>query len=124
MTNKRRQFLWDMFVTALEGGIGYWSSCNVYHIWRIPTQPSEGPDLRGFHATIEDIEDANKVYRIDAEVIQRGLRAIADGRVNVNSDIRAAVLLASRTNGDDGDYDAGVADCVVQAGLFGEVVYG
>lgn len=33
-------------------------------------------------------------------------------------------LLSERTNGDDGDYDADVADAIVQLALFDEVVYG
>ncbi len=120
-TDKRSAFLWDVFVTALEGGIGYWSAASEYHIWR----SSDGePDTAGFFATIEDGEDDGKEYRIDAAVIARGLGRIVRGEVEIASSIRGNVMLANATNGDDADLDAIDADCVVQAGLFGEVVYG
>jgi len=125
-TRERKQLLCDIFTTALEGGIGYWSAAEEYH-WRLDV-PDETPfdesqDLDGFYAVIEDLEDG-KVYRIDADVIRMGIGYIADGIAQVRSDIRATVLLLDRTNGEEGDYDAETADCIVQAGLFGEVVYG
>ena len=41
-TDLRKQFLFDVFVTALEGGIGYWSVAEEYH-WK-----KDGEDLDGF----------------------------------------------------------------------------
>jgi hypothetical protein len=118
-----RQALLDVFVTALEGGIGYWSVCRRYR-WALPDGEE---DLDGFHAVIEETEsgdDVPPVHRIDAAVILRGLQRLAapgDGYRDVRAVARA--ILA----GDEDatcDCDAEVADCIVQAGLFDEVVYG
>lgn len=124
-TATRKSFLCDVFTTALEGGIGYWSVAHEYH-WAAAAEGIE-QDLDGFYAIITDEEadpEQHVTLRIDADVIARGLRRIADGEVQISPDIRAQVMLLNATNGEDGDYDSTTADCVVQAGLFGEVVYG
>jgi hypothetical protein len=117
-----RQALLDVFVTALEGGIGYWSVCRRYR-WALPDGEE---DLDGFHAVIEETEsgdDVPPVHRIDAAVILRGLLLLAapgEGYSHFRAVARA--LLAGD---DEVDYDAEVADAVVQAGLFdGQIVYG
>ena len=118
-----KKTLWEVFVTALEGGIGYWSVCTKYR-WALP---DGSEDLDGFHAVIEETEsgeDRPPVHRIDAKVILRGLQRLAapgDGYRDVRAVARA--ILA----GDEDatcDCDAEVADCIVQSGLFGDVVYG
>lgn len=124
----RNRFLCDVFITALEGGIGYWSQAIEYH-WTLPDTDTksvdESMDIDGFFANIVDGEDGDKDHHIDAAVIERGLARIVSGEIKqLRSDIRATVMLINLTNGDEGDYDAETADCIVQAGLFGEVVYG
>jgi hypothetical protein len=133
LTADRKQFLADIFTTALEGGISYWSSCSTYH-W---SKGDGSSDLDGFYAAITDEEDGTD-YRIDRQVIQRGVGLFVrycNGEINSNggpgdgqrlpSDhYWRQFLAANRTNGDDGDYDADVADNIVQFGLFGKVVYG
>lgn len=119
----RPEALHGIFVTALEGGIGYWSVATRYR-WSIPGTDGE-EDLDSFHAVIEETEsgeDTPPVHRIDAEVIRRGLAYFAapgDGYPHVRE-----AALALLVGDEDVDYDAEVADCIVQAGLFGEVVYG
>jgi hypothetical protein len=114
-----KQMLWYLFVTALEGGIGYWSVCSKYH-WR--TEGGED-DLDGFYADVEETEeDAPVAHRIDADTILRGLVHFAqpgDGYRHVR-EVARAILMGD----DEVDYDADDADAIVQAGLFGEVVYG
>jgi len=51
------------------------------------------------------------------------LRAIIEGRAHVSDGLRKLIAGADATN-DCGDIDAEAADCIVQAGLFGEVIYG
>lgn len=117
----RPEALHGVFVTALEGGIGYWSTCTRYRWSRVAADGERVDDLDGFHAVIEE-DEAGEVHRIDAEVIRRGLAYFAqtgDGYPHVRE--AACALLAGD---EDADYDAEVADCIVQAGLFGEVVYG
>lgn len=110
--------LFYIFVTALEGGIGYWSVANDYH-WQ-----NDGEyDLDGFYALVEETESDEPVeHRIDAQTILRGLEYFARGGEGYKH-VRAAAR--SIIAGDeDIDYDAEIADCIVQAGVFGEVVYG
>lgn len=123
---ERKQFLHDVFVTALEGGIGYWSQASKYH-WSVDAD-GEQEDLDGFVAIIHEWdEDANdygsKKLTVNRQVIQSGIRALADKSFQVRDDIRKTVLAASAMN-DSGDIDAEIADVIVQAGLFGEVIYG
>ena len=113
--------LHGVFVTALEGGIGYWSVCTTYH-WSLPDGED---DVEGFYADVEETEtdeDDAPTHRIDAACILRGLQFFAQpgqGYRRVRSVARAVLM------GDENvDYDAGDADCIVQAGLFGEVIYG
>lgn len=112
--------LHGVFVTALEGGIGYWSCATEYH-WSLPDGED---DLDGFYADVEETEtdeDDAPTHRIDAACILRGLQFFAQpgqGYKHVRQVARAVLM------GEDVDYDAGDADCIVQAGLFGEVVYG
>ncbi len=111
--------LHGLFTTALEGGIGYWSCATEYH-WSLP---DGGDDLDGFYATVEETEEDEPVtHRIDAACILRGLQFFAQpgqGYRHVHSVARAVLF-----GDDDLDYDADDADAIVQAGLFGEVVYG
>lgn len=133
------QDLIDLFNTALEGGIGYWSKCDVYH-W---INDDDSEDLTGFHALIVPVEndtwddelglndgsmptgsevvvvDAEGRVRIDGSTMLKGIqRALAAGMF---TEILVPWGLGDR---DNVDYDADVADVIVQMGLFAEVVYG
>jgi hypothetical protein len=121
------QLLFDIFVTALEGGIGYWSVCSDYH-W----QNEDGTeDLDGFYATIQvhDDEEVDE-YRVDADVLRTGLLRCLQGNVErvkyLSKNVRVLAILMSLDVPftDYIDYDAGDADQIVQCALFGEVVYG
>ena len=122
--------LWGIFVTALEGGIGYWSVCTEY---RHSDPETRIEDYTNFYAVVVDtteqsygecVEDChpNDLHRIDRAVILKGLQAIANREVKLASRIHADVSAA--LGGDAGALDAEGADCVVQAGLFNDVVYG
>ncbi len=108
-TTARTQFLTDIYVCALEGGIGYWSTCIEYR-WSTTQR-----------AVIEDLEDA--VHEITLDTIARGINAVADGSVAVSDYLRNLIRAASRSN-DAGDVDAITADVIAQAGIYGEVIYG
>lgn len=161
MTKKRQQFLFNVFVTALEGGIGYWSLASRYHIWKDGEEGVE--DLDNFQAIVHEITDdedeegvihkedrwgilSGDYYRafpmvIDAKVIEEGIelfdwyvQGITDDRGNQvpldgikpfpRDHYFWQFVQANITDGDDGDYDATVADCIVQLALLGEVRYG
>ncbi len=114
------QLFFDIFVTALEGGIGYWSTCQHYH-W---SNADCTEDHKGFLAHISDSEDEDEEYTIDRNVVAKGygLATSATWRSRINwSSSKPPVVVGPDT---DWDYDAGDADVIVQLGLFGDVVYG
>lgn len=114
----RDQLLFDLFVTALEGGIGYWSECSEYH-WM---NEDRTEDKRGFRAVIHD-ED-HKRYVVNRKVMDKGLMLAATewrDKLDWSSGDKPPLVVTVDT---DWDYDAGDADMVLQLGLFEDVVYG
>jgi hypothetical protein len=119
MTNDQLYF--DLFTTALEGGIGYWSSADSYH-W---ANDDDSEDVIGFYAVIVDREaDDGKPLRLDRDVMARGYRLATSSewrnRIGWSCDKPPVVITADT----DWDYDAGDADVIAQLGLFGDVIYG
>jgi hypothetical protein len=91
--------------------------------------------------TVGDCEEDRKPLRIDLGVVWRGamwmnlyVQGLVDdkGKVVPFNEVKPwkdghyywQYVQAFNSNGADGDYDADVADMIVQFGLFGEVVYG
>jgi hypothetical protein len=107
----------DEFVTAIEGGIGYWSEVIQYD-W----------DRADWFAVIEDIEGDQ--HRITEDTIRRGFRRLADsGCGEVLAEVRSAARSLLYSGGKDTEawedvQDADTADMVVQFALFGVPVYG
>lgn len=114
------QLLLDLFTTALEGGINYWSWCKEYH-WM---NPDESSDYKGFRALIAEEDGEDQVaYTIDRDVLLRGYTlATTAWRENIRWSSEKPPVVVTRNT--DWDFDAGDADCIVQLGLFGQVVYG
>jgi len=118
------QLLLDLFTTALEGGINYWSVCSFYRWWSLDAEPLTESDYRDFYADIvSEDEDWEGTLRIDRNVLRKGY-GLATGpwrnKLAWSTD-KPPVVVGPET---DWDYDAGDADMIVQLGLFGEVVYG
>lgn len=113
----RTEFLTYVLVTAVEGGINYWASVSGYH--------PEDADPSRIGVTVHD-ELSDDAYRVTLDTIAKGISVLKDKDKFpfAHRGYWLQFWLADRTNGDDGDYDAGIADCILQAGLFGEVVYG
>ena len=133
----RSEFLHDVFVTAIEGGIGYWSECSRYH-WENGGGLTD-LDLEGFYADITDTEDTDKHYRISRQTISRGVHLITSARgpfydpngantqcvdVPYLDKGTAMCVWAGSVDNDASEIDAGIADAIVQVCLFGEVRYG
>lgn len=121
------ELLHDMFTTALEGGIGYWSAATSYR----QTNPDGSPDLAGFYADIVDAPDSYdfEPVRVDRDTIARGFLRIMDPEAKFGSRHRLAALFHARAAGltDEQvyiDFDAEDADVIVQLGVFGQLVYG
>lgn len=130
VTNKT---LHDLFVCAVEGGINYWAGVADYH-WG-NEDPETGKlvdDIDGFSATIIDLDDERE-YRLDADVLRRGLIECArsmPGDANYpGPDASSTALLMLVSDAFpmvdiDVDYDAWIADAIVQVALLGSVVFG
>jgi hypothetical protein len=119
------QLFFDLFVTALEGGIGYWSECSEYKPF---VGDSDVENVKDFVAVIiNTVEDDERYeggeHRIDRNVVARGYGlATSKWRDQLNwSSSKPPVVVGPET---DWDFDASDADMIVQLGLFGDVVYG
>lgn len=112
-TPEREQFLADVLITAVEGGVNYWAHTSEYR-WL------GGP--KRTRVVLCDMEGDEKEHFVTIETIAEGLATIRKGS-GLNKSIMAAILLGD-TNNDGGEIDSDAADCIVQAGIFGEVIYG
>jgi hypothetical protein len=118
-----KQFVHDVFVTALEGSIDYWAEILKYH-WGIKEKDGNyRDDLDGFFAEVVPRDEPDSELRIDKTTILDGVAQIIDDNIRISPDRMEKIREAARLN-DAGDIDADLADCIVQAGLFGEIVYG
>lgn len=125
-TEERKQFIFDVFVTALEGGIGYWANVSKYCFSK-NTDCGIKEDLDGFYAKVSDCE-GDEIFPdnsvINHEVIVKGINKIAKyNDLKISNSIRERIKEANRLN-DAGIIDANDADCIVQVGLLGELVFG
>ena len=135
-TDERKQFLWSVFVTALEGGIDYWSRCESY---RWSNGDNKTGDYDTFRAVIM-VPDRNADERvINIDTIAKGVDAIAKARkpyydpngaktqcksVKFLTQYVANTVRNASHDNEGGDIDASLADAIVQVGLFSEVTYG
>ena len=104
----------DIFTTAIEGGVNYWLGVDQYK-W---------VDLDLDYFATGTLVEENTPVRIDRNVIRKGIRVAYEKRSEIgNLYVRRAICDLQWGNYDDLDYDADVADIVVQMGLFGEIVY-
>ena len=86
-----------------------------------------GKILMGFFAKVSDCEGDETFpdnSRIDQDVIEKGLNKIVNDKgLKISEKIRARIKAANRLS-DAGMIDADNADCIVQVGLLGELVFG
>lgn len=119
------QFLSDVLTTAVEGGINYW-----VEVAESVTRASLGDDLEDLSVlSVNDIKvvenDEAPLYTANLDTVHTGILAVLQPGFNVNDTIKGYVLSALLNEEPDaGHIDADAADVIVQAGLFGEVVYG
>jgi hypothetical protein len=104
------EFLSDVKITALEGGINYWAKVLSYNKY-------------SREHLIQDLESNDKWY-ISNAVIFKGLnRILSNPKFQIASRIKQYILNGVMEK-DSGHIDAEAADCIVQAGLFNEIVFG
>lgn len=124
--NSRTEFLSDIIITAIEGGIGYWSSVEFYKAEERTIVPLAADNVPPLHsastmAVIQDTVDGG-VYEIVPSIIEQGIARLTNGEVSYPDDARGRLIVADCDNW-AGDIDSDVADDIVQAGLLGELRY-
>ncbi|HYD95353.1 MAG TPA: hypothetical protein VEC01_08505 [Noviherbaspirillum sp.] len=134
------EFLSDVLETAVEGGCSYWADVSAE-----PAGDDTGNiGVRDFDLSdyVDDDPGSNDGGRVsytaasflvskdptqggtlDLQGIADAIGRIAGGEVEVPPAIRE-IILAAVENDDASDIDAEAADCIVQIGLFDEIVYG
>ena len=112
----------DVLTGALEGGIGYWSAASM--IWRGGLDGAVD-DLTVTSVRLSDAEgeDAFKPVVVDVEAVRRGIELVATPDFKA-AKVHKAAARALLAGDEEYDYDAGDADVIVQAAVFGEIVFG
>lgn len=137
-SDTRNEFLTDILTGAIEN-YGYgWFEVDEYKWESVP--PGDA------YAVITETEkEGEPQHRVDLDVIARGLGVIRDAQMQVDDQYpddgevlhnqasgkrlymapgrRKNIMLADRTNGDDGDLDVVDYLNIVECGLFGAVLY-
>lgn len=115
---ERLEFLSDIVITAIEGGIGYWSRVTDY----TPVLADYTPDNVTTASIVETGDgDVSDPHTVTIETIARGLSHVRTEHHDYGN--RSRFVAADRDN-DAGEFDSCDADVLVQLGLFGEVRYG
>jgi hypothetical protein len=110
------QLCMDLLTTCVEGGSSYWLACD--HVER-----DAELNVIKIVGCVDAEDDSEKWPDATLETIRTGIQRILEGNVKVRDDIRSAVLAAA-VDPDSADWDAEHADCVLQAGLLNDIVYG
>lgn len=110
--NMTDQMVDDLMITAFEGGINYW--CNGISVASNPQSDyTYGSEVisRGGSLLIHSEEGS---MALDSSALQAGIQ-------NYCKMFRCS---PESLFGDCGDYDAEVADCIVQLSIFGTIIFG
>lgn len=102
----RTEFLNDIRITAFSDGIDYWATIAGH---KIMEYDDEGP--------------IGEWIEITPALIEEGIALVKEPSFKVRNDILTAILLGDRNN-DAGEIDIECADVIIQAAVFGEIVYG
>ena len=119
-TVERIDFLASVIVTVFEGGgVQYWSDVRGYR-W---SQDADN-NLLEASAEVKAFEWEKDDWRkVGIGTVSLGIQRIKEPEFRINPAHLSTILTAEHTN-DAGEVDAEIADCIVQAGLLGELVYG
>ena len=118
-TPGRTDFLALVLVCAVEGGINYWAVHRKYR-WHA----AEDGNFTEASVEVSDAEgegDQNDWKAVTLDTIESGIAKVKE--IGIRRDLMEALLMGDRES-DAGYIDSEVADCIVQAGLFGRVIYG
>jgi len=112
----------DLLTTCYEGGSAYWLACETV-VYSDPEQDNYGVDK--IVGCMDDEDNETKWGDADIGTMMLGIQRLLGpiGAAKVNSgtikNIAAAVM-----DPESCDWDADDADCVLQLGLLGDLVYG
>lgn len=135
------ELLRDIAITACEGGIGYWSACEVYQ-WREPlaaakaagrvpqvTQHPE-PDYVELPfpvvVLVPNSDDPDEVFEEGVPKIMLAPATVRNGiekYITKQHTERVGSLIKAIQENDAGYIDASMADDIIQYGIFGELRY-
>lgn len=111
--------LTDILTTAVEGGINYWATVEVYK-WDCPEEERRAEIFT---------QDEGKRYRVDLQTLAEGLMTLWNEN-NAPIDhpkepwMKVPLEICMNKREDFVDFDAADADCMFQYSIFGSVVYG
>lgn len=136
----RNEFLSEVLEKAVEGGCSYWADVSA----RYTGADAEPDGVRDFDASdydADDVEEGDEAGgsfytsasflasndpaqggTLDLEDIADAIERIAGDEVKIPPAIREVIIAAVRED-DASEIDAEAADCIVQIGLFDEIVY-
>lgn len=117
---EREQFLADVLVSIVEDG-GY----NGWRRVRRDTYQYEPPaEARASILCLGDGRpEEYSEHEVTIDTVAAGIAKLQGGEIQINSELLGWILAGSAKN-DAGDIDAEAADCILQAALFGELIYG
>lgn len=103
----------DILTTAIESAaIQYWACDDgPISIWR-----DKDDNVYKARFTAENGAGERKKFMVTLAKIRKGVKKILCGSVDIGDDIVASIL--------DDDVDQEAADCIIQAAIFGSLVYG
>ncbi|MGN7104887.1 hypothetical protein ACTHR6_24965 [Ralstonia holmesii] len=121
------QFLWDVLCTAVEGGSNYWAQFKTLERY----EGEHGPEHARVRVTeYGDADSAVSRKEIGLTDLAEGMRRIMtrtmdkpEDHANVHSSHSGALLVAV-VEDDAGQVDGELADLILQAAMFGHIVYG
>ena len=128
---ERTDFLAGIIITAVEGGINYWAYARKYR-WVDSNGKLYGNALSRLQdasvevCDVEDFDDGKGQWKkVTLDTIARGIGKIKRKEVSLSHGRRKIVIAADRDpDKHAGNIDSDIADCVLQAGLFGTIIYG
>lgn len=133
------EFLSQVLETAVEGACSYWADVSAessgtgagadgardFDVSDYVDDESDTDDDDVFctKASFLVSKDPTQGGTLDLQGVADAIERIAANEVDVPPAIREIILSAVQ-DGDASDIDAEAADCIVQIGLFDEIVYG
>jgi hypothetical protein len=124
MMRVSRQFVESVIVTCLEGGV---SNCWAVFSWYRPEEATVTLRVRkdewedGIRSG-EFLAGETGIYRVTAETIRQGVNIILSGETDLPLETVRAYAREWRRS--DFDFGSIEADLILQAGVFGRIIFG